>query len=289
MIIRFDPVLLKVRTPLHHGGDEKTGSEVALRRLKYLVDDRVIEVPYIDGNALRGYTRRLLMKDLLDQVGYTLRSVKLYHTLFSGGLLEEVREGGTLNLELRRTIRRLLPPVSLYGCSMLNQVFTGKLIVGKCLPVCSELREYIPIGRIMAHSERFREIAPARIKQSFYEYLDWCFATRRAEEEAREKRKPGEQPVQMIYRYEVFIPGTLLYTWFHLVDANPVEQSCFSRMIELFKEQPFIGGRSAIGCGEVELEIDLKNLSPKLYMKFLEEHRGEIAKLLMKLEEMLGS
>ena len=268
--------ILKVKTPLHHGGEEKTGNEVLLRRIKYLVGDEIVEIPYVDGNALRGYTRRLIMKDFFDRVGWQPRSLKLYHSFMSGGVLESIEEeeSSRLDLELRRMVRRYIPPLSLYGASILNQAFAGKLIVGKALPICRELNEYLPV----------------KGDRSFYEYLDFTFATRRAEEEARAARGEGEHAVQMIYKYEVFIPGTRLYTWFTVVDPTDVELSCFGRVMELFMERPFIGGRSACGCGEVEAQLLSKTPLPssRIYLKFLEENRDEIIRVLERLDEMVG-
>ncbi len=70
-------------------------------------------MPYIKGNAIRGYLRCLVMRDFLERVGYKPGNLKLCHSLFSGGVLEASGEtSGKLYIELRR-IRDLLPPVSL--------------------------------------------------------------------------------------------------------------------------------------------------------------------------------
>lgn len=265
---------LKVLTPLHHGGDEKSGVERLLRRMKYIVDGHIVEIPFVDGNAVRGYLRRLVMQDFLTHVDYELTNETLYYMFFSGGVLEEVttQEHGVLNIELRKSIRSTLIPLSLFGTSFLNQAFTGKLIVGKCLPICKELNEYLPI----------------KSETSIYNYLDFTFNTRRDE---LKQRSEEEQAVQMLYNYEVFTPGTRFYHWFTLLDTTPLEESCFSRMLTLWKARPFLGGRSAVGNGELEIHYNIperfKNDEP--YMNFLHEHKEDIHSLLRTLEKLTKS
>lgn len=267
--------VLTVLTPLHHGGDEKTGTETLLRRVKYLVGDEMLEIPHVSGNAIRGMLRRLVIRDFLEKVGYEVKSPRLYHALYSGGVLETVAEKdvGKLDLEMRRKIRSLIVPVSLFGTSIMNQAFAGKLSVGPALPICRELKDYIPFNS----------------EKSFYEFLDFLFSTRREEEEFKstEERKKGEQAVQMIYRFEVFVPGTRLYHWFTLQDTNEVEEGCFLRTLELWQETPFLGGRSAIGAGKVKLEYAIpKEIgSVEKYKNFVEKHKEEILQVLGELDE----
>ena len=63
---------LKAKSPIFHGGDEKTGSVVLLRRMKFIVDEEPTDVPYISGNAVRGVWRRLIFKDMLEKIGYEI-------------------------------------------------------------------------------------------------------------------------------------------------------------------------------------------------------------------------
>jgi len=270
--------VLTALTQIFHGGDEKTGQETLLRRMKWIVNGQPKEIPYIEGNAIRGYLRRLIMQDLVSQVGYQIKTPRLYHCLFAGGVLEEVTEqaSGRLDLALRRKIRAFLPPLSLLGGSIANQAFCGKLVVGKGLPICSELNSYLPINSEL----------------SVYTFLTFSFATRRAEREGPEppaekkktKKKSEKEPVvQMIYRHECFVPGTTFYHWFTLLDTTKIEKSCFARMIQLWRERPFIGGRSATGSGEVKLDYDIP-WTQDTYLTFLKERKKEVVETLASLE-----
>jgi len=271
-------VVLQLQSPTFHGGDLKTGSETLFRRLKFIVNDKVEEVPYISGNEVRGQLRRLLMRDLLKRLNYEVKSLRLYHSLFSGGVLEELEEKSahSLDIEFRRRVRKLLPPVSLLGLAYRNQVIEGKLKVMHALPICRELVDYLPSDIVSKYS--------SYAGKSMYEYLDWTFHTRHSEER---RVSEEEQAVQMLYRFEVLVPGTLLYTEIICDDCSEIELSCLSHMIDLWKQHPFIGGKSSTGYGRVKfIEVTKDfNIDSKLYLEFLEKNRDEIVKLLQELDK----
>ena len=254
------------KAPIHHGGDEKTGSETMLRRMKFIVGNKILEIPYISGNAIRGVLRRLAVQDLLERVSYRIKEMRLYHALFSGGVLESVEEEGIIDLELRKRIRNLLIPISLFGFAYKNQVLEGKLVVSHALPFCKELNEYLPQSSSV----------------SIYELLDWEFATRK--EEIRSSEEKPEQPVQMIYRYEVFIPGTRFYHYFVLMDTTEVEEAFFHHLLRLWAERPFVAGRSASGLGKIEFSYRHSLPDPRIYLEFVEEKKDEIVALLQELD-----
>lgn len=266
---------LTALTSIHTGGDEKTGVENMMRKLVFIVDGEEELVPIIDGNSIRGNLRRLLLKDFFDQVGYTIKTPRLYY-LLSGGALEEVStsDAGHLNLQMRREIRAFLPPLSLLGASMGNQAFTGKLIVAKALPICKELNDFLPI----------------QSQISYHSYITESFNTRRAEREMPEtvadnlRTKDDEPTIQMKVSLECFAPGTRFYHKFMLQDTTTVEKSCFARMIELWRERPFVGGKSAVGYGEIKIDYPKLTLNSELYLAWLQENKTEITKTLEKLD-----
>lgn len=266
---------LTALTTIFSGGDEKTGVEATLRRIDYLIGDEKTDVPIIDGNSIRGYLRRLLLTDFFNQLSYEIKTPKLFY-LLSGGALEEVtaQESGKLNLQLRREIRVNLPPLSLLGGSMGNQAFAGKLIVAKALPICKELNDFLPV----------------QSKLSYYEYLTEAFMTRHAEREPPDSvvqnPKKEEPTIQMKVQFECFAPGTRFYHKFMLLDALPVEKSCFARMLELWRERPFIGGKSAVGFGEIRLDYPKMLWTSEAYLAYLAENKKEVAKTLERIEKV---
>jgi hypothetical protein len=260
-------------SPIHHGGDEKTGSTPLLRTIT-VYNSKTKEyhtVPYISGNSVRGRLRRLVMKDFLMRVEFEIANAKLYHALFSGGLLESTEEEtGYIDLELRRQINELLPPLALFGTVLGNQMVTGRLIVEHVFPICQELAGLLELEGA--------SLPPVRTLTEF------SFITRR--DELRLQREEGEQAVQMKVDYLCFVPGTTFRHGFTILQTNPVLEGALGQAIALWKEVPFIGGRSASGDGKIKLEYEPEP-DPAPYIEFVAEHAQEAKELLRELEAKL--
>jgi len=262
-------------SPIFHGGDEKTGSTPTLRTIFIQTDDGAIPIPYISGNTIRGRLRRLLLHDLLELVEYEITNIRLYHSVFSGGVLESTEETyGYLDLALRKRIQSLLPPLSLFGCAIGNQLIQGKLIVEHMFPICSEYRPYLP--------PKFQDDPQAQVPVR--ELTDQSFITRR--DELRVERKEDEQAVQMKVDYECFTPGTKFFHRFILQMPTEIEISCLGRMLELWEMLPYIGGRSSSGDGKILLQYENRPDS-SLYLRFVSEAKEAIRELLSELEGKL--
>lgn len=270
--VTYEGTLTALST-IHTGGDLKTGVACMMRVIDFIVDGEARPIQIIDGNSIRGNLRRLLLNDFFAQLGYQIKTPRLYY-LLSGGALEEVstQDSGYLNLQLRREIRALIPPLSLLGCSMGNQAFTGKLIVAKALPICRELNDYLPV----------------QSKIALGNYLTESFNTRRAERELPEavqaNQRQEEPTIQMKVNLQCFAPGTKFYHKFMLMDTTPLEKSCFARMVELWRERPFVGGKSAVGYGEVKLDYPTLTLTSEFYLNWLQENKDAVTQLLSKLD-----
>ena len=264
-------------TPIFHGGDEKTGSTPVLRTISIWVEGRgEVPVPYVSGNSVRGKTRRMIMRDLLDLVGYEIKNAKLHHVLFSGGVLESVEEeaSGVIDLAFRKRIRDMLPPVALYGCAVGNQMIQGILTVEHMWPICAEYAPYLP--------PKFRD--DHRAAQPVRVFTQESFITRR--DDLRAEREEGEQAVQMKVDYECFVPGTAFYHRWALLLPDALHISCLGRVIDLWQQHPFIGGRSSSGNGKVALMYE-QVPDAALYLEFVQGKHEEIRALLSELEGRL--
>lgn len=263
-------------TPIFHGGDEKTGSTPVLRTIMVFVDGLgEVPIPYLSGNGIRGKLRRLLMKDFLDLVGYEIHNTKLYHALFSGGVLESTEDtSGYIDLTLRKRVRDLIPPIAIFGCAIGNQMIQGILTVEHMWPICEEYRPYLP----PAYQADERAKQPIRI------FTDQSFITRR--DDLRAERKEDEQAVQMKVNYECFVPGTKFYHRFVLHIPDELQVSCFGRLLNLFDAVPYVGGRSSSGDGKVMLGYKPRP-DESLYLEFVEQKKEDIVALLAELEEKL--
>lgn len=262
-------------TPIFHGGDEKTGSSPTLRTIMIWTEDGEVPLPYVHGNAVRGKLRRMIMKDMLDMLGYEITNKKLYHALFAGGALESTEDNtGIIDLEFRKNIVDLFPPISLFGCTFGNQMIAGKLAVGHMFPICREYAPYLP--------DQFKD--DPRTKEPVRTFTDSSFMTRR--DDLREEREKDEQAVQMKVDYECFVIGTAFYHEFKLMFTNDVEKSAFARMIKLWKEYPVIGGKGATGDGRIQLGYELEWTDDR-YLDFVFDKKEEMKSMLSNLEEML--
>lgn len=269
----------KALSPVYHGGNEKTGSVVLLNRLKFIVDGEPVDVPIISGNALRGRLRRLIMQDLCRQVGWDFnfenkRHMKLYHTLFAGGVLSEVEEeaeSGRIDLAMKAALLKI-PPIALFGLSYSNQIIEGRLKVGHLLPICRELQDYTGV----------------KSKVSFYQLIGRAFQTRRDELRITppEPEPEKNEAVQMLIEYEVFSAGTEFYHEMIVENSSSLLLSCLARAIELFKADPFLGGKSSVGFGKLQVNYSLDAASDQ-YMQYIAENMEQIYNMLDALTAML--
>lgn len=276
MIERFEGTMT-VKSPLHHAGDEKTGSSPILRSIYVYSHDKQRKVPYISGNGIRGKLRRLLMYDYLERLGVAISDLdpKLYHVLFTGGMLEQGDSTLAIDLEQRKQLRDGIPPLALIGCAYGNQMLPGVLKVGHGFPVCAEYAPMLPPD-LASRSEATR---PVR------EFTDGAFQTRRDDLQAA--REKDEQAHQMKVEFECFVPGTVLTHWFLLEHANELIRSCFGRMMELFAASPFLGGKSGTGHGEVLCNYEPEWPDSREYGRFMSEDIAVAREALAVLQQAL--
>ena len=265
------PGTIRALSPCHHGGNDKTGSTITLNRQKWLVDGNPADIPYISGNAIRGVLRRLMFHDMLMQLEYSIDvsrgpQRRLYNALFSGGALEQAKskDAGFNNLELKRRIYDLMPPARLFGFAYGNQMLEGTLKVGQILPVCTELADYLP-----------PHFSP---KLSVFSLVAQRFHTRKDDLQGVE-RDSEEAATQMLVDYEIFVAGTTFSHDFRLEDATALDKSTLAALIELWKRKPYLGAKSSTGLGNVRLDYEFDE-KPHDYYQFLEQHAGELRRLL---------
>lgn len=267
------------KTTIHHGGNEKTGSTPVLRTIYMYVEGMgEVPIPYINGNAIRGKLRRLLMREFLELTGIDPEqmNIKLYHIFFTGGALESTEDTyATVNLELRQKARNLIIPLSVFGGAIGNQLLPGKLKIGHAFPVCNEYAMYLP--EFLASDER--------TNMSVRSFTDESFQTRK--DDLRADRAEDEQATQMKVDYECFIPGTKFYHWFALEWASEIEQACFGRLMKLFQIAPYVGGMSASGNGEVMFDYKPSFPDDKPYLDFVVKNKKQIVALIRGIEKLL--
>ena len=268
---------LTALSPIHHGGSEDYGTTKLILTLPTVIinpltnNEEIDNIPAIHGNAIRGYLRRLIMDDFLTQLDYELDSKKVYHFLFTGGILEALdsKDKGAINLTLKKQIRELIPPISLVGSALGNQMIQGKLKVGMADIVCAETKHYI---------EEYSDY-----DFSAYNLKGSDFGTR-LDDLKEGKTEEDEQAHQMKYEFETLIRGTKFTHEFILEDCNSIEKACFRRMISLWEERPYLGGKSGTGYGKVKLDYpEIDKLTDAAYLDYVHERKEEMSNLLDEL------
>lgn len=268
---------LTALSPIHHGGSEDYGTTKLILTLPTVIinpltgKEEIDNIPTIHGNAIRGYLRRLIMDDFLTQLDYELDSKKVYHFLFTGGILEALdsKDKGAINLSLKKEIRELIPPISLVGSALGNQMIQGKLKVGMADIVCAETKHYI---------EEYSDY-----DFSAYNLKGSDFGTR-LDDLKEGKTEEDEQAHQMKYEFETLIRGTKFTHEFILEDCNSIEKACFHRMMSLWGERPYLGGKSGTGYGKVRLDYQgIDDLTDISYLNYLHDRKEEISNLLDEL------
>lgn len=255
-------------TPISHNGDETLSNTVPFRRQSILFENEVEEVPVITGNSTRGILRRIGAKHLLESIGITEKecNVNLYHKLFTGGSLNSSEEH--IQALYRKEIREKIQFLSIFGSALDTFILKGKLIIGFMYPVCKQTEKYTDI----------------KSEDDVYKFISTEFYTRKDDYEEN-KDEIIEKSEQMIYEGEVLIAGTKLNQKIILDTKHYKEIGCFMKILQLFKEKPYIGGISRAGHGKLDFDINFKEYEKyiKEYEDYLEENKEELKEFLMKI------
>jgi len=266
-------IMMKLKSPLAHFGDERLGTTQLARTMKFEYNGEFVDVPVFSGNAFRGELRRIAMRDYLDYIGISTEgiSAKMYYMLFTGGALTS---GARYNeIGEKRRMRKMCPPLSLFGTAIGDQIPEGKMKVGILKPVCKETATFTGIES----------------DKSFHDMLEEIFYTRRDDLKSKEfnltDETKHENAIQMKYEMQCLSAGTELVGSIIIENSNEVEESCLFAALEKFKQMPFIGGKSATGHGEVEVIYNAGNTQP--YYDYLTEYKDEMRAWIRDIEQKL--
>jgi CRISPR/Cas system CSM-associated protein Csm3 (group 7 of RAMP superfamily) len=269
----------EAQAPISHGSDEDFGMEVRLRTLEITVrDDGEVyheDVPVISGNSLRGQLRDLLAEDFLDRLSTEGDTLEISDTLssafYSGGSLERTAGAGKLNRRLIHGIRDNIPPLSLLGTAIEDQMIEGRIDVGQLLPIAFETNSYTGYDE----------------EKSVFDFVDKTFYTR--QDDRVGGRQDGEDAQQMKYDVQVLVPGTRLHHDLTLRSGHTnIEAACLGHAFELFGERAVIGGMSSRGHGKVEFEYEDGLPNGDAYREWIDENRADIREFVEELDEQVS-
>lgn len=212
------------------------------------------KVPYFGGNSIRGYLRRIVMYDFCKLAGVTNLNKTTYHRLFTGGNITD--STGFEDIQKREDFIKNCPPIGLFGSAIGNMTIEGEMLVQGARLQCKE---------------------NGTSDVSFWEQIELNFGTRldssKRETDIHIGENEKEAPTsQMIYQYENFVTGSVFDSSFILKTEDKLLVSVFWRMINLWKEQPTIGGNSARDSGIIDINIDVPQDADKLYLDYIKDN-----------------
>jgi hypothetical protein len=281
--------LLRSKTQIAHNGGEINGNISAFRRFKVVQPSgKIVEIPHVSGNSIRGKLRDVAAKQMLDILGdenAPLKvDIKVFQLLFSGGSLGAGNNAD--DIEKYRQMRENLVHVSLFGGAWGNAILSGKMKVNPLLPIAKETAHIIP--------KKWHGIEDL---PSIFTYLQLEMFTRKensndAEFQPYIQRSEDVQysTSQMIYHVETISAGTPFYWKVVLEDVTPEEFDFFLSVIQKFKNIPVVGGKSATGFGQIEFEdiswrdvtkdgdilTDIEETTESLYVNFVKNNKNGI-------------
>ena len=236
---------IKSVSPLHIGGEKQSNlTPIA----KISMGEK--EFPYIPGNSIRGLLRRLLVEDIFNQLGIESISEDEYFFHFVGGALSS--SSSTSDMGKKRDLFMNLPHIRFFGTSYENETIAGKLVVSHAIPEDSET-EFFQMTR-----KDDSDVVLNNIKV--------------------EGESETDATQQMIFYIEAIPSKKNLTHSFFIHQPTELDLSIMTRIVELLQQKPYIGGMSARGFGEIEVDYEGLTSSDK-YFEFLSENKEKIIEL----------
>lgn len=248
---------LTATSSIAHGGETR-GTITLLRRERVLTPDgQILHVPLVSGNALRGRLRRVseeLMRDVLHYEGQL--PLAAAHALRGGGALAKVT-GEPLSGARLAHVRALVPHLAIFGAAAGGRIIDGALQVGRLTPHLAET-EYLT-GRpgpdlfSATQLESYTRLDDASTV-SFTAMTSLLTPDGAIDEDAAAAAGTAAAstgPGPMLFRVETFPAGTRFSSWIRLERATDLAAAYFTDVLAAFTARGGLGGRAAIGHGQV--------------------------------------
>ena len=258
----FDvPLTIICESNLSHGGESSMGNSMLFRRQRVAPN---IALPIYAGNALRGQLRDTLALHFIKNVLRETWRLEtwFFHTLFAGGALTESGKTskaiesffgskGTVKGDGLRSLRDMMPMLSLLGCALGNRILSGRICVGDFRPRCKEWGT----GTEPAQS-----------------LFVWEFLTRRDD---NEQRTQNEDHQGMIANTECLRTGTILDGGIDLSKhIAELEKSALGFALDQLPDS-YIGGGNRRGFGRISIKRN-DALNAEQYKDFIANNTTSI-------------
>ncbi len=263
--------------PIHHGAGAVGNTQILRVQEIMLPDGTTTRVPFISGNSFKHLIREGGAMFAIGAMGVKAGTLTkpVVDLLFSGGHLS--KSGSAVNLGTARKIAELFPVLSLCGYSAGNFMQSSKIVVDHLNLVCSENTFRMP--------ENVAQKLPAKLRAAAFrgeEFGTRHEATRNpsvdkllvaSERASREKLLKGKLETgdkskggssQMLYEFEVLMPGTVFYGGLYFDDLTALEMAALRSALEYQSMGKHadgglvyrLGGKGSVGFGRVSVVFD---------------------------------
>lgn len=283
---------LTATSSIAHGGETRGTTTLLRRELIRAPEGRLVYVPVVSGNTLRGRLRRVGEELLRDVVGYEGKlSPAAAHALRGGGSLAKTGHEPLSGNRLQ-TLRELVPQIGVFGAAGGGTIISGCLDVGKVVP---HLVETAHITGVETEQSAFtatqledytrQDDATGHDFAGVVEPDDDGLLDRSLQFDETGLPLPIVQASttsQMRYRIETFPAGTAFHTWLRLRRPTDLELSFFVDVLHSFRVDGRLGGRVGIGHGMVRPDLQSSVDLPELvdWRATLVEHRDQVLEAL---------
>lgn len=226
-------ITMTALSPIVHGDfvdGIDTGNLMPFRRIPVQRSGKVYSIPVLSGNSTRGAIRRLLAREMIDR--FDMRKAlgrefdKFYIAIANGGNLDKNMDVA-VDTDSLRTIRAMLPMLSVLGASLYKYMLSGMVNIGFALPRCTELETGT---------------------NSVIDLMADVGLTRHIEKEQADPADAKPMP----YTVETVITGTEFDLNVDFApQATEVEKACIMHGFNLLTA---VGGKSAAGFGAVRID-----------------------------------
>ncbi len=139
-------LIIKALGPIAHGDmstSNSYGAYMNFRRLPFIHNGKIIEVPVISGNSIRSTLRRCLTREFIDSIALEKKLSpstydRFYRAIACGGNLEKEIDR-TISPTRLREIRTLIPMLSCFGAALYRYMLSGVVNTGFAILKCAEL------------------------------------------------------------------------------------------------------------------------------------------------------
>jgi hypothetical protein len=290
------------KQPIIHT-EETIGNISKIKKMRVVHNSGVALVPALSGNSFRGQLRDILADRMFASLSnngqqlITLTNNEIYGAVYSGGALGERSNLDTIMKELTDAI----PMLRVMGSAFGNVMWPSKLAATHIIPCAQETEKVLQT--IIEKLDT--GILPQ--KDQWPKGRDLIFndgpLTRKDDRRDPSRQRfvhldstpnpDNEEKQQMIYYVECITPGTwLLQELYTKYPLDQQELGCLFDGLNTWLKTPSIGGRSAAGYGQVQVQIygeaagervewpdkwpEILGSAMKTYQTYLSENRTKV-------------